>query len=335
KGRRSPSRQAIHCPPFIVRRQASVQLRTVSTSVLVLLATSSELSPGFWSSTPTICAQPGGMGAWAAAFGPFCSFMLARHSSVQPRTVSTSVLVRLATSSALRLPPLSSSTATIFAQPGDACPARAVPEASSTAATSSAVITRNPLMIASSWTCAHRSREPRPVGRSRSGCRLSCHFVPGGEAGRGDIATDPEGSSIAASAGRALRNMARIGKKPTRGVLHNEVGDDPRDQTVLYLRAFAPPAKGGEVSAILAVWPGVRHVVRMGIVSGTDEELITADVDPEVADHVLANLVRLGLAPDDISLGEVHTAGPVAEREADDSEDSRTSPVWAEIIEAA
>src|SRR5262249_39198471 len=31
----------------------------------------------------------------------------------------------------------------------------------------------------------------------------------------------------------------------------------PRDQTVLYLRAFTPPAKGGEVSAILAAWPGV------------------------------------------------------------------------------
>ena len=61
---------------------------------------------------------------------------------------------------------------------------------------------------------------------------------------------------------------------------------------MLDLRAFAPPGKGGEVTDLLVRRPGTRHVVRAGVASGTDEELVTAEIDPDVGQQPLATARR-------------------------------------------
>src|SRR5690242_15780549 len=76
----------------IVRRQRSVQLRTVSTSVPVFLAISSALSPPPVSSrAATTFAQPGAIGCFAppAPLVAFGACFVRRQRSVQLRNVST------------------------------------------------------------------------------------------------------------------------------------------------------------------------------------------------------------------------------------------------------
>ena len=104
---------------------------------------------------------------------------------------------------------------------------------------------------------------------------------------------------------------------------------------MLYLRAFVPAGILDETTQTLRR-PDVRHVVLSGTTVDGASELITAEVEPEAADDVLAVLVSLGLEPGEISLSRVEIARPVGpEGPAPPAVDRSDALVWAEVADEA
>ncbi len=103
---------------------------------------------------------------------------------------------------------------------------------------------------------------------------------------------------------------------------------------MLQLRAYLPAERVQEIVGTLDGMDGVRHAVRAGASAGGSVELVTAEVEPRAADHVLEALDRLGVPPTEVSLERLVAAGPVAAGPAGWF-GSGDALVWAEVVQTA
>jgi uncharacterized hydrophobic protein (TIGR00271 family) len=103
------------------------------------------------------------------------------------------------------------------------------------------------------------------------------------------------------------------------------------------LRVYAPHDSVAAVIAALEGRGDVRHVVRSGATSDGQGEYLSADLRPDVADEVLAELTALGLPADDILLQRVEVAGPTVRTRPRDRlwDDRNDALVWAEVVDSA
>jgi uncharacterized hydrophobic protein (TIGR00271 family) len=80
---------------------------------------------------------------------------------------------------------------------------------------------------------------------------------------------------------------------------------------VLHLRVFVEATTADRVTTFLLEAPGVRHIGRNDPAETGLDTLITADVDPRVADRVLDALCAAGVAPSDAYFVRLDSIGPV------------------------
>jgi uncharacterized hydrophobic protein (TIGR00271 family) len=97
---------------------------------------------------------------------------------------------------------------------------------------------------------------------------------------------------------------------------------------VLQLRVFGVAAAMADVATRLQEIPGSRHVVHTGN-GDTGDTVVTADLLDSAADHVLAEVRRMGVPASDITLVRMDSIAPaVAERPG-------AGVVWADLLTQA
>jgi len=105
---------------------------------------------------------------------------------------------------------------------------------------------------------------------------------------------------------------------------------------VFSLRAYCRPDQVDDVSEALREHPGARHIVLSGITTDTKAALITAELEDETADAVVAGLTELGLHAADVSIVRVQVIRPMTTEGYALEMDSRTDAlVWTEVSDEA
>ena len=105
---------------------------------------------------------------------------------------------------------------------------------------------------------------------------------------------------------------------------------------MFHLRAYVRPEQVEDVTRALGRRHGVRHVVLSGVTADSGSALVTAELGDEAADGAVAELTRLGVDAQDLSISRVEVARPltfegVVAGEADRSE----TLVWTEVADEA
>ncbi len=102
------------------------------------------------------------------------------------------------------------------------------------------------------------------------------------------------------------------------------------------LRAYARPDQLDDVTRALHEHEGARHIVLSGSTMDTNVSLITAELDDEAADSVIAALTELGVKAEDLSIARVQVVRPMTtegyELEIDSHHDTL---VWSEVADEA
>ena len=102
------------------------------------------------------------------------------------------------------------------------------------------------------------------------------------------------------------------------------------------LRAYVHPDQLDDVTRALHVHEGARHIVLSGSTMDTNVCLITAELDDEVADSVIAALTELGVKAEDLSISRVQVVRPMTtEGYALEIDSHHDTLVWSEVADEA
>jgi uncharacterized hydrophobic protein (TIGR00271 family) len=105
---------------------------------------------------------------------------------------------------------------------------------------------------------------------------------------------------------------------------------------VFNLRAYVDPDQLDDVSRALHAHEGARHIVLSGTTIDTNVSLITAELDDQVADAVVAELTGLGVHASDLSIARVQVVRPMtSEGYALESTSLSDTLVWTEVTDEA
>ncbi len=102
------------------------------------------------------------------------------------------------------------------------------------------------------------------------------------------------------------------------------------------LRAYVRPDQFDEVTRALRAHEGARHIVLSGSTLDTNVSLITAELDDEAADGVVAELTMLGIPASDLSIARVQVVRPMTtEGYVLESTSNSDTLVWTEVADEA
>jgi uncharacterized hydrophobic protein (TIGR00271 family) len=105
---------------------------------------------------------------------------------------------------------------------------------------------------------------------------------------------------------------------------------------VFNLRAYVRPEQLDDVARALRGHPGARHIVLSGTTLDTDVALVTAELDDDAADGVVAELTTLGVRAGDLSIARVQVVRPMTEEGyALELESNEDTLVWTEVTDEA
>jgi uncharacterized hydrophobic protein (TIGR00271 family) len=100
---------------------------------------------------------------------------------------------------------------------------------------------------------------------------------------------------------------------------------------VLHLRVFARSVTATNVAETLRFHSGVRHIVRSRTLD-EQVDLLAADVEPDAADRILAELERLQIPPTDVSLLRLTAIAGVGRPGSNALSRGTETLVWAEVL---
>jgi uncharacterized hydrophobic protein (TIGR00271 family) len=102
------------------------------------------------------------------------------------------------------------------------------------------------------------------------------------------------------------------------------------------LRAYVPPDRVDDVTRALHAHAGARHIVLSGVTTDTGAALITAELDDEAADAVVAGLTTLGIHAEDLSIARVEVVRPMTPEGYElEIESQSETLVWTEVADEA
>jgi uncharacterized hydrophobic protein (TIGR00271 family) len=102
------------------------------------------------------------------------------------------------------------------------------------------------------------------------------------------------------------------------------------------LRAYVPPDRVDDVTRALHAHEGARHIVLSGVATDTGASLVTAELDDEAADAVVAGLTTLGIHAEDLSIARVEVVRPMTpEGYALEVASQSETLVWTEVADEA
>lgn len=102
------------------------------------------------------------------------------------------------------------------------------------------------------------------------------------------------------------------------------------------LRAYVRPDQLDDVTRALHAHEGARHIVLSGTTLDTDVSLITAELEDDEADAVVADLTALGVRADDLSIARIEVIRPMTpEGYALELGEQNDTLVWSEVADEA